>query len=177
MREHIEEILLEREEISAICKTLGKQIDDDYKGRKPLLVGLLKGCVPFIGDLAKNITIPIEMEYMAVSSYHGAKSSLEVKILKDLDTPVEGRDVLIAEDIVDTGFTLTKVIELLKYRGAKSVEVVTLLNKEEGRLVRMVPKYIGKEIPNRFVVGYGLDFNEEYRNLPYVGILKPEIYE
>jgi len=177
MRDHIESILLDQEEIREICKRLGKIIDDDYKDKNPLMIGLLKGCVPFIGDLGKYITIPLEMGYMDVSSYHGAKSSLEVKILKDLDSPVKDRHVLIAEDIVDTGFTLTKVIKLLKYRGAASVEVVTLLNKEEGRLVQMVPKYIGQEIPNRFVVGYGLDFNEKYRNLPFVGILKSEIYE
>ncbi|QVK21207.1 hypoxanthine phosphoribosyltransferase [Mycoplasmatota bacterium] len=177
MKDHIESILLDQDDIREICKRLGNQIDEDYQNKNPMLVGLLKGCVPFIGDLGKYITIPIEMEYMDVSSYHGAKSSLEVKILKDLDSPVKGRHVLIAEDIVDTGFTLTKVIQLLKYRGAASVEVVTLLNKEEGRLTKMVPKYIGQEIPNRFVVGYGLDYNQKYRNLPYVGILKQEIYE
>ncbi|XMB86254.1 hypoxanthine phosphoribosyltransferase [Mycoplasmatota bacterium WC44] len=178
MKDHIEEILLDQDEIRDICKKLGDKISVDYKDKFPLMIGLLKGCVPFIGDLGKYITIPVEMDYMDVSSYHGGtESSLEVKIIKDLNQPVRGRHVLIAEDIVDTGNTLNKVIQLLKYRGAISVEVVTLLNKEEGRLVQMVPKYIGYEIPKKFVVGYGLDYDEKYRNLPYVGVLKPEIYE
>jgi len=172
------EVLITQDQIREACIRLGKQISIDYKGKSPFMIGLLKGCVPFIGDLGKYITITVEMDYMDVSSYHGGtSSSLEVKIIKDLNSPVKDRDVIIAEDIVDTGNTLHKVIELLKYRGARSVEVVTLLNKEEGRKVTMVPKYVGHEIPNKFVVGYGLDYEELYRNIPYIGVLKPEIYE
>jgi hypoxanthine phosphoribosyltransferase len=172
------EILITEEEITEACARLGKQISEDYKDKSPLMIGLLKGCVPFIGDLGKHISIKVEMDYMDVSSYHGGtEASLEVKIIKDLHSPVKDRHVIIAEDIVDTGNTLHKVIELLKYRGAASVEVVTLLNKEEGRKVTMVPKYVGHEIPNKFVVGYGLDYEELYRNIPYIGVLKPEIYE
>jgi hypoxanthine phosphoribosyltransferase len=178
MNDIFSEILITEEQIKEACERLGKQISEDYKDKSPLMVGLLKGCVPFIGDLGKHITVDLEMGYMDVSSYHGGmESSLEVKIEKDLNQPVDGRHVIIAEDIVDTGNTLHKVIELLKYRGAASVEVVTLLNKEEGRQVTMVPKYVGHEIPNKFVVGYGLDYDELYRNIPYIGVLKPEVYE
>lgn len=178
MHEIMSEILVTEKEIAEACTRLGSQISKDYADKKPILLGLLKGCVPFIGDLSKNITVPVQIDYMDVSSYHGtAERSNEVKIIKDISTSVEGRHVLIAEDIVDTGNTLQKVIGLLEYRGAKSVEVVTLLNKEEGRQVRMVPKYIGIEIPNKFVVGYGLDWDDYYRNIPYVGVVKPELYK
>lgn len=178
MHEIMSEVLVTEEEIKEACLRLGKEISKDYKDKNPLLIGLLKGCVPFIGDLAKEIDIKVQLGYMDVSSYHGtAERSNEVKINKDLNISVEGRHVLIAEDIVDTGNTLQKVIGLLEYRGAKSVEVVTLLNKEEGRQVTMVPKYIGIEIPNKFVVGYGLDWDDYYRNIPYIGVVKPELYE
>jgi hypoxanthine phosphoribosyltransferase len=172
----IEEVLVTEEEILEACQRLAAQVSKDYKDKEPLLVGLLKGCVPFIGDLAKHIDINVQIDYMSVSSYHGtSKSSNEVKIEKDLKSSVEGRHVLIAEDIVDTGATLQKVIGLLEYRGAKSVEVVTLLNKQDGRKVRMTPKYVGIEIPNKFVVGYGLDWADYYRNLPYIGVVKKEL--
>jgi hypoxanthine phosphoribosyltransferase len=176
LHEVIEEVLVTEEEIDAACQRLAAQVSLDYKDKEPLLVGLLKGCVPFIGDLSKYITINVQIDYMAVASYHGtSKSSNEVKIEKDLKTSVEGRHVIIAEDIVDTGATLQKVIGLFEYRGAKSVEVVTLLNKQDGRKVRMKPKYVGIEIPNKFVVGYGLDWADYYRNLPYIGVVKKEL--
>lgn len=178
LHKNIESILVNESQIKAICERLGKQITLDYKDKKsPILLGLLKGCVPFISDLAKHIDLAIEIEYMDVSSYHGGiSSSGDVKIRKDMNTSVAGRDILIAEDIVDTGRTLDTIIKLLVHRGAKSVSVVTLLDKPAGRVIPFEPTYIGVTIPKAFVVGYGLDYNELYRNLPYVGILKPEIY-
>ena len=177
MHNDIKDVLISAEQIEMKALELGKQLEVEYEGKSPILLGLLKGSIPFIGDLMKQINTPIQVEFMDVSSYHGGTtSSGQVKILKDLDVSVEGRHIIIVEDIVDTGFTLTKVIELLKHRKAASVEVVTMLDKPEGRVVEMKPKYIGFTIPNEFVVGYGLDYNEYYRNLPYVGILKKEVY-
>jgi hypoxanthine phosphoribosyltransferase len=172
----VEEVLVSEEEIQQACKRLADQVSQDYRDKNPLMIGLLKGCVPFIGDLTRQMSINVQIDYMSVSSYHGtSQQSNEVKIEKDLKTSVEGRDVIIAEDIVDSGATLQKVIGLLEYRGAKSVEVVTLLNKQAGRKIRMVPKYVGIEIPNKFVVGYGLDWADYYRNLPYIGVVKKEL--
>ncbi|HAX72915.1 MAG TPA: hypoxanthine phosphoribosyltransferase [Firmicutes bacterium] len=177
MNNDIKKVLLSTEEIETKAKELGKILAVDYAGKTPILLGLLKGSIPFIGDLMKQINIPLQVEFMDVSSYHGGTSSSgQVKILKDLDVSVEGRHIIIVEDIVDTGFTLTRVIELLKHRGAASVEVVTMLDKPEGRVVTMEPKYVGFTVPKEFVVGYGLDYNELYRNLPYVGVLKEEVY-
>jgi hypoxanthine phosphoribosyltransferase len=177
MHKDIAEILVSEQEIKQICKTLGQQITKDYLGKRPILVGLLKGCIPFMSDLAREIDLYVDMEFMAVSSYHGGiASSGDVKIRKDLDIPISGRDVIIVEDIVDTANTIVTIMNLFKHRGAKSVNIVTLLDKPAGRLHTFVPKYIGKTIPKAFVVGYGLDYEEVYRNLPYVGILKPEVY-
>ena len=177
MHHDIAEVLVSEKDITTICRTLGKQITADYKDQHPLIVGLLKGCVPFLSDLTKEIDLPVEIAYMSVSSYHGGiTSSGDVKIKMDLDFPLTGRHVLIVEDIVDTGKTLDTIVKLFKHRGASSVKVVTLLDKPEGRVVTFNPEYIGKTIPKAFVVGYGLDYNERYRNLPYVGVLKPEIY-
>lgn len=174
----IEEIIFSEEKINEIVSRLGNQITNDYKEKEtPLLVGLLKGCLPFLSDLAKKINIPINLDYMVVSSYSGASSTGVITIKKDLDNDVANRNVIIAEDIVDTGKTLNTVVNLFKERGAKSVEVVTLLDKPEGRVFPFTPKYVGEICPNRFVVGYGLDYNELYRNLPYIGVLKKEIYE
>jgi hypoxanthine phosphoribosyltransferase/bifunctional protein TilS/HprT len=177
LEKDIEKVLLSRDEINEIAVRLGKEIAIDYEGKLPLVIGLLKGCVPFMGTLVQEIDIHLELGFMDVSSYHGGiESSGDIKIQKDLGIPVAGRDIIIAEDIVDTGKTLSVVVDLLRYRGAKSVEVVTLLDKPEGRVVEFVPKYIGKTIPKEFVVGYGLDYDEKYRNLPYVGVLKKEVY-
>lgn len=174
----LEKILVSKEEILEICKRLGNTITNDYKDSENLiLLGLLKGCVPFMSDLMRHINLPVTLEFMDVSSYKGGiSSSGDIKILMDINTSVAGKDILICEDIVDTGKTLNTVVRLLLHRGAKSVEVVTLLDKPAGRVIPFIPKYIGITIPKYFVVGYGLDFNELYRNLPYVGVLKEHIY-
>lgn len=170
-------VLVSKEAIKDKCSELGKIITDDYQNKDLLLIGLLKGCNPFMSDLAKEINLLLEMNYMVVSSYHGGKiSSGEIQIKYDLEIPIKGRDILLVEDIVDTGNTITTVIDILKARGARSIEVVTLLDKPTGREKVIEPKYIGFTVPQEFVVGYGLDYKEKYRNLPYVGVLKPEIY-
>lgn len=174
----IEKVLVSNEEINEIAKKLGKEITEDYKDSENLiLLGLLKGCIPFMSDLMRFIDLPLKLEFMDVSSYKGGVSSSgDIKILMDVNTSVVGKDILICEDIVDTGKTLNTVVKLLLHRGAKSVEVVTLLDKPAGRVIPFVPKYIGVTIPKYFVVGYGLDFDEVYRNLPYVGVLKEHYY-
>ena len=178
LEKDIEKVLVSETEILEITKRLGAQITLDYQGRQPIIIGLLKGCMPFMAELIKNIDLYCEIDLMGVASYHGGVSSTgDVKITKDLDTPVLGRDVIIAEDIVDTAKTIDIVRKLLLYRGAKSVEVVTLLNKPSGRIISFEPKYIGKTIPKEFVVGFGLDYEEKYRNLPYVGVLKQSVYK
>ncbi len=173
----IEEILVSADEIKSMVKQLGLALTEDYSQKKPLFVGLLKGCIPFISDLLKELDFFLNVDFMDVSSYHGGvESTGDLKILKDLATPVKGRHVVIAEDIVDSGRTIQAIRALLLYRGALSVKVVTLLDKPKGRVVELQPDYIGTTIPNAFVVGYGLDYQEHYRNLPYVGTLKPHIY-
>ncbi len=173
----IESVLISEKEIEEIVQNLGTKITNDYQDKFPIILGLLKGCVPFMAQLLKHLEMHIEIAFMNVSSYHGGmESSGEVKIDMDLGTPVKDRHVLIAEDIVDSGRTIQSVVKLLKYRGAKSVKVVTLMDKPAGRVIDFVPEYIGKTIPKAFVVGYGLDYEEKYRNLPYVGTLKPKIY-
>ncbi len=177
MHSDLKKILISQKDIEEKCKELGNIISLDYKDKNLVVIGLLKGCVPFISDLVKHISIPLRMDYMSVSSYHGGTASTgHVRVNKDLDSSVNGCDVLIAEDIVDTGKTLKKVIEMLSVKGAKSIKVVTLLDKPEGRVVELVPDYVGFEIPKEFVVGYGLDYNEYYRNIPYIGVLKEEVY-
>jgi len=177
LEKDIQRVLVSEKEIVEIAKRLGKEITKDYLDKKPIIIGLLKGCLPFMAELIKHIDIYCQIELMGVQSYHGGtESSGNVKITKDLDVSVEGRHVLIAEDIVDTGRTINVVKNLLKYRGALSVEVVTLLDKPEGREESFVPKYIGTKIPKEFVVGFGLDYEEMYRNLPYIGVLKQEVY-
>ena len=177
LNKDIERVLVSEEQIDEIAKRLGKEITEVYKDKFPIVIGLLKGCVPFMGRLITEIKCHIELGFMDVSSYHGGiASSGDIKIKKDLDIPVQDRHVIIAEDIVDTGRTIHVIMDLLKYRGAKSVSVVTLLDKPAGRVVVLDPEYIGVTIPKEFVVGYGLDYEEKYRNLPYVGVLKPEIY-
>ncbi len=178
LEKDILKVLVSEEQIDEVCKRLGKQITQDYADKKPVIVGLLKGCMPFMASLIKEIDLYCEIELMGVSSYHGGiTSSADVKITKDLEVSVSGRHILIAEDIVDTGKTLDVISKLLLHRGAASVEVVTLLDKPAGRIVPLTPKYIGVTIPKEFVVGFGLDYDEYYRNLPYVGVLKPEVYK
>lgn len=177
LEKDIKKVLVSENQIKEVCQKLGKQITKDYSNKAPLVVGLLKGCMPFMTELIKNIDLYIEIELMGVQSYHGGTQSTgDVKITRDLDVPVKGRDILIAEDIVDTAKTINVISKLLKYRGAASVEVVTLLDKPLGRVVDFTPKYVGVTIPKEFVVGFGLDYDEKYRNLPYVGVLKKEIY-
>ncbi len=177
LEKDIKKVLVSQKEIQEICQKLGTQITNDYQGKKPLVIGLLKGCMPFMAELMKYLDLYLEVELMGVQSYHGGTASTgDVKITRDLDIPVKGRDILIAEDIVDTAKTISIITKLLLYRGANSVEVVTLLDKPAGRVVEFTPKYIGKTIPKEFVVGFGLDYDEMYRNLPYVGVLKEEVY-
>lgn len=178
MREDIKEILFTEEQIIEKVKELGAQISKDYKGEDLLVVGILKGSVIFASELAKNITIPCELDFMAVSSYGKAsESSGVVRILKDLDNHVEGKNILIVEDIVDTGLTLSYLLKYLEDRRAKSIEIVSLLNKEARRKANIDVKYLGFNVPDEFIVGYGIDYAEKYRNLPYIGILKREVYE
>lgn len=177
LNEDVKEVLISEQQILERCKELGKQISKDYEGKVPVVIGLLKGSVPFMAELIKHISIDCEMEFMAVSSYSGTESMGDVKIVKDLDRSIKGCDVLIVEDIVDTGKTLEKVKELLYSKGAEDVKVVSLLDKPSRRIVDIQADYVGFEIPNEFVIGFGLDFNQRYRNLPYVGVLKEELYK
>ncbi|WP_088810838.1 MULTISPECIES: hypoxanthine phosphoribosyltransferase [Listeria] len=177
MHNDIQKVLISEEEIQKKIRELGVELTTEYEGRNPLVIGVLKGATPFMTDLIKRVDTYLEMDFMDVSSYgNGMVSSGEVKIIKDLNTSVEGRDVLIVEDIIDSGRTLSYLVDLIKYRKAKSVKLVTLLDKPEGRNVDIDADYVGFIVPNEFVVGYGLDFAERYRNLPYIGVLKPEIY-
>jgi hypoxanthine phosphoribosyltransferase len=173
----IQEVLYSAEVIQQKVQELGAVISRDYQGRNPLVICVLKGAFIFMADLSKNITIPIELDFMAVSSYgNKTRSSGEVKIIKDLDTSVEGRDVLIVEDIIDSGLTLSYLIDVLERRNALSVNVVALFDKPGRRSVDLNADYTGFIIPDAFVVGYGLDYAEKYRNLPYIGVLKPAVY-
>lgn len=177
MQNDIQEVLITEEELQQKIKELGQILSKEYAGRTPLVICVLKGAFIFMADLVKAITVPVEMDFMAVSSYGAStKSSGVVKIIKDLDVSVEGRDILIVEDIIDSGLTLSYLIELLRNRNAATISVVTLFDKPSGRTVNLEANYTGFVLPDEFVVGYGLDYAERYRNLPYVGVLKPEIY-
>ena len=181
MHPNMKKVLISEEQIVQRCSELGKQISDDYRNnaQPPLLVALLKGSVPFLAELIKHIELEIQFDFMAVSSYgNRTKSSGEVEIRKDLSGPIDGRHVIIVEDIVDSGFTLSYLSRVLSNRGAASVRICTLLDKPERRAPGITIKadYFGFTIGNEFVVGYGLDYAEKYRNLPYIGILKPSVY-
>lgn len=177
MKEDLKDILLTEEEIQEICKHLGEQLTRDYKDKSLVCVGILKGSVMFMADLIKRINTHLAIDFMDVSSYHGGTESTgEVQILKDLSASIENKDVLIIEDILETGTTLKSITELLRSRKVNSLEIVTLLDKPNRRKADIEAKYVGKKIPDEFVVGYGLDYAEHYRNLPYIGTLKPEIY-
>ena len=167
------EVLISEEQIQNRIKELGTQIALDYAGRNPLLIGVLKGACFFLSDLLRAIDIPLGIEFIAISSYGSStRTSGEVRILKDLDVPVENRDIIVVEDIVDTGLTLSYLLANLKSRGAASVKLVALLDKHERREREVPIDYLGFEIPDHFVVGYGLDFAERYRNLPFIAVLK-----
>jgi hypoxanthine phosphoribosyltransferase len=173
----IKEVLISEEEIQEKTKELGTLLSEQYKDKNPLIVGILKGALPFMADLMKQMPILLEYDMMDVSSYGSAlTSSGEVKIVKDLDASIEGRHVIIVEDIIDTGRTLKYIQDMLMRRNAKSVKIATLLDKPSGRVTNLDVDWKCFDIPDEFVVGYGLDYRENYRNLPYIGILKPEIY-
>ncbi|HEL2452573.1 TPA: hypoxanthine phosphoribosyltransferase [Streptococcus suis] len=173
----IKKILVSEEEFVAKCKELGQILATDYADKNPILVGILKGSIPFMAELMKHIDAHVETDYMVVSSYHGGTESCgTVKIIKDLDNSVAGRHIIFVEDIIDTGRTLKELKELFALRQAASIKIATLLDKPEGRVVEIEPDYTCFTIPNEFVVGFGLDYDENYRNLPYVGVLKEEVY-
>ncbi len=173
----VEEVLITQEEIKSKTKELGKMVTKDYSHSDTLiLIGLLKGSVPFMACLMQEIDLYLETEFMDVSSYHGHKSTGEVKILKDLDVSIQGRDVLIVEDVVDTGTTLATIKKLLENRGAKSVKIITLVDKPGNRITDVDVDYVGFTLGNEFIIGFGLDYNEKYRNLNYIGILKKSVY-
>lgn len=179
MHKDVAEILVTREQIHEKCIELGQQITKDYKakGEVPLLVGLLSGSIPFMSELMKNIELDICIDFMDVSSYDGATSVGSIRIDKDLSSSAANRSILLVEDIVDTGRTLVEVKRMLANKGAKEVKVVSLLDKPERRVEEIDADYVGFTIKNEFVIGYGLDYNQRYRNLPYVGVLKREVYE
>lgn len=176
-QDFLKQVLYTNEQIVARCEELGQELSKKYEGKTPLVIGLLKGSVPFLAELIKHISIDMEIDFMDVSSYgDGTTSSGNVKIIKDLDISVAGRDIIIAEDIIDTGKTLKVVKQLLLSRSAASVTVVCLLDKKERREVEIEADIVGFYIPNEFVIGFGLDYAQKYRNLPYIGILKEECY-
>lgn len=174
----IKEVLLNEEVIKEKIKALGAQITEDYKGKDLILLGILKGSVMFMSDLMKEINLPCKMDFMAVSSYGDAtQSSGIVKIIKDLDFEIKDKHILIIEDIIDTGITLKYLMKYLSARNPSSLEIVCLLNKPERRKEQLDVKYLGFDVPDHFLVGYGLDYAETYRNLPYIGILKESVYQ
>lgn len=178
MDQDIDHILVSEEQLRQKVAELGARISRDYEGRDLLLVSILKGGAVFMADLMRAVTIPCAIDFMVVSSYGGAntESTGLVKIVKDLDADLSGKDLLIVEDILDTGITLSNLLPMLRLRNPRSVKLCTILSKPSRRRVELEPDYLGFEVPDEFVVGYGLDFDEKYRNLPYVGVLRPEIY-
>ncbi|MFA9398841.1 MAG: hypoxanthine phosphoribosyltransferase [Clostridiaceae bacterium] len=178
MRNDIEKVLYDEEAINKMVEKMGSEITKDYVGKELVLIGVLKGSVLFMSDLLKKIDIPCSMDFMAVSSYgNSTKSSGVVRILKDLDFEIEGKDVLIVEDIIDSGVTLKYLIEYLQGRKPSSLNIACMLDKPDRRKASIDVKYLGFKVPDYFLVGYGLDYAEKYRNLPYIGILKEDIYK
>ena len=178
MRDDIDSILLTEEQIQNRVREMGAQITADYAGKEPLFVGVLKGCFMFVADLIRCVDLPCSMDFMVVSSYGaGVNTSGAVKIIKDLSQDIEGRDLVMVEDILDTGVTLSYLTRYLTNRKPASITVAALLDKPERRKADVKARYVGFTVPDAFVVGYGLDYAEKYRNLPYVGILKPSVYE
>lgn len=179
MKEDLEEILFTEEELDKRVKELGAAITRDYAGKNPVFVGILKGSFIFMSDLVRAVDLPASVDFMSVSSYgSGTKTTGAVEIIKDLSQDIEGKDVIMVEDILDTGVTLNYLMNLLSHRNPASLAICTLLDKPARRFkeITLQAKYVGFQIPDGFVVGYGLDYAEKYRNLPYIGILKPEIY-
>ncbi len=172
----IEEILVDQSTLAAKISELGARITADYEGRDLHLVTILKGSLPFLADLMRAIDLPVTVDMMGIASYNGTQSSGEARVTKDLDQPIAGRHVLVVEDIIDTGITLGYVLRNLRQRAPASVRVVTLLDKPANRGSVIEPDYVGFTVPDRFVIGYGLDWNERYRNLPYIAVLKADVY-
>ena len=175
----IQEILLEKQDIKDIVKRVGAEITRDYADKNPLVIAVLRGAVVFMADIMRAIECPLSIDFMAVSSYgDGVKSSGVVRIVKDLDTKIEGRHVIIVEDVLDSGLTLSYLVRMLKSRNPASIEIAAFLVKDiAGKRPAIDPRYVGTHVPDKFVVGYGLDYAERYRNLPFVGVLKPSVYE
>ena len=176
LNDDVKKILVTEEEIKEICKRLGREISRDYEGKKLLLVSVLKGAVVFMADLMREIACDCEIDFMAVSSYSGAKTTGVVKFKKDLDINPDGCDILLVEDILDSGITLAYLKSVLQDRNAASIKVCAFLDKPTNRQADISADYVGRVIPDEFVIGYGLDYNEKYRNLPYVGELDPRVY-
>ena len=178
MNRDIDHVLVSQQQLQDKISELGAQISRDYDGHELLLVSILKGSVVFMADLMRAITIPCAIDFMVVSSYGGSNTTTTglVKIVKDLDQDLTGKDVLIVEDILDTGVTLSHLMPMLRMRNPSSVKICSILSKPSRRKADIEPDYMGFEVPDEFVVGYGLDYDEKYRNLPYVGVLKPEVY-
>lgn len=177
LENEIKKVLITEAEIQEKTKELGQRLTEEYAGKTPILIGILKGSIPFMAELIKHIDTHIETEYMIVSSYHGGtESSGRVKIVKDIDVDIKDRDIIFIEDIIDTGRTLKEVLNIFANRQAKSIKVATLVDKPAARVVDMEADYTCFEVPNEFLVGFGLDYNEKYRNLPYIGVLKEEMY-
>ncbi len=174
----VERVLLSAEDLSSRIAEIGAKITEDYAGKEILMIGVLRGAVIFMADLARTIKVPVAIDFMAVSSYGAAmNSSGVVRIMKDLDENIEGKHILVVEDIIDSGLTLNYLLDNLKSRKPASIKLCTLLNKPERRKVKVTIDYNGFDVPDYFVVGYGLDYAEKYRNLPFIGILKPEVYQ
>lgn len=178
MYQDLETILISKEEIQNRISEIAKQLDEEYKDRNPLMVCILKGAVIFFADLTRAMTIPLAIDFMSLSSYGaGTRSSGEVRMIKDLDGKIEGRDIIIVEDIMDSGYTLTYLKKVLSSRMPRSIKICCLLDKPSRREVDIQPDYVCFEVENQFVVGYGLDYDQKYRNLPEIGVLKPSVYE
>ncbi|HLV98129.1 MAG TPA: hypoxanthine phosphoribosyltransferase [Ktedonobacterales bacterium] len=178
MHKDIEEVLITEKQLQKKVEELGRQITHEYQGRTMLLLCVLKGALMFMADLARAIDLPLEMDFMVVSSYGSAtESSGVVRIVKDLEEPIEGKHVLLVEDIVDSGLTLHYLLDVLRTRKPASLRVCTLIDKVKEREKVVTPDYMGFQVADRFVVGYGLDYAQRYRNLPYIGVLKPEVYQ
>ncbi len=176
LHDDVEEILLDSQTVATRVAELGAQLSADYAGRDPVLVSVLKGALVFLADLMRAMDLPSSIDLMEVSSYAGTETSGQVRILKDLSKPIEGRDVIVVEDIIDTGLTLNYLLGYLADRQPASIKICCLLDKPARRLADIPIDYIGFTIPDRFVIGYGLDYEERYRNLPYIGVLKPSVY-
>ncbi len=177
MKDDISEVLFTEQQLADIVKEMGARISRDYEGKNLVMVSVLKGSLIFMADLMREITVPCSIDFLSVSSYGaGTTTTGEVRILKDLDATLEGKDLLVVEDILDSGVTLSFLLKNLSARHPQSIRLCTLLDKPERRRVDIHPDYVGAQVPDKFIVGYGLDYAEKYRNLPYIGVLKPEIY-